>query len=231
MTRNLQFQNKDLKMKTLSYASMLVLMLAAISAKADIVTVTTTGVVEQNQIHSGPLSLVHAGDATTMIFTVDSGNFVNSPNFPTRGYPISPASFGLNFPALSVGLQNPFPLGQTPYFSIRHNDPAVDGFMLTTNYDFQNGVPTDQTGAFGQFVDNYYVTYQHGTLPSLNVLDALGTYNYNGLTVFNWTLDDGPFNAMLIDFTQMTITPEPAGLAVLALGSLMLLRSRRSRRA
>ena len=68
-------------------------------------------------------------------------------------------------------------------------------------------MPISQTGIFGQFNNNYSVTYTGDTLPSLDILDALGTYDFTGLTVFNWTIDDGPFNAMGIIFEQMTIEP------------------------
>jgi hypothetical protein len=65
---------------------------------------------------------------------------------------------------------------------------------------------------------SYYVTYAGDTLSSLNILDALGTYDFTNLTVFNWAVDDGRFNAVGIDFTQMIIIPEPASWGLLALG-------------
>ncbi len=40
---------------------------------------------------------------------------------------------------------------------------------------------------------------------SFDVVDAVGTYDFTQLTVFGWTLDDGPFSPMLILFQQMTI--------------------------
>jgi hypothetical protein len=62
----------------------------------------------------------------------------------------------------------------------------------------------------------------------LDILGALRNYDYTGLTVFNWTLDDGPYNAMGIDFAQMTITPEPGTLVLLSIGCLAVIRRRRS---
>ena len=135
-----------------------------------------------------------------MSFLVDSDVFTNSTSVPTRGYHIDETSFVLTMGSASVGLQSPFPAGQTPYFVIRNDDPAVDGFFTATSVDFPIGVPLSQTGVFGQFINNYSVTYVGTTLSSLNILGALGTYNFTGLTVFNWTIDDGPFNAMGILF-------------------------------
>ena len=172
-----------------------------------LVTVTAIGEVEFNQINAPPLGDVSAGEAVTMTFVVDSDSFVNSGIFPTRGYIIDQATFSLVFDSVSMALQNPFPAADTPYFVIRDNDPAVDGFFVATNVDipFGFGVPLNQTGIFEQFKDSYRVTYTGDTLPSLDILDALGTYDFTGLTVFGWTIDDGPFNAMAIIFSQMTI--------------------------
>ncbi len=203
------------------------LALMTASANAAIVTVQVTGDVDFNQISGQPLSSVTSGSPATLTFQVDSNNYVDSPNFPTRGYVIDQSSLSLTFPQTSLGLQNPFPAGETPYFVLRDNDPAVDGFFMSNNTDFFGGVPINQVGIFGNFINEYHVTYEGDKLASLNILDALGTYDYTGLTVFNWTLDDGPFNAMGINFTQMTITPEPASLSLV---TVALLAARRRQR-
>jgi hypothetical protein len=182
------------------------------------VEVTITGEVEFNQINSGPLAAVNAGETATTSFIIDSSVFDDNPNFPTRGYDIDQGSFSLAFDSVTVGLQAPFPIGQTPYFVIRNDDPAVDGFFLSTILDGPMGVPTDVTGGFGQFIDAFSVTYTGDTLTSLNILDALGTYDFTNLTVFNYTIDDGPFNPLGIVFEQMTIA-EPAGNAVPAVST------------
>lgn len=214
-------------MQSLPRILTIALALLTVSANAAIVTVQVTGEVEFNQISSQPLSSVTSGSPATLTFQVDSNNYVDSPNFPTRGYVIDQSSLSLTFPQTSVGLQNPFPAGETPYFVLRNNDPAVDGFFIANNTDFFSGLPINQSGIFGNFVNEYHVTYDGGTLASLNILDALGTYDYTDLQVFNWSLDDGPFNPMLINFTQMTITPEPASLGLV---TVALLAARRRRR-
>lgn len=193
---------------TLSIAVSLTALAAPASAGIP-VTVTVTGVVEYNQIAAPPLGLAKKDDVATMTFLLDSADFVDSPNFPTRGYRIVQSSFNLTMGAATIGLKSPFPAGQTPYFVLRDNDPAVDGFMLSTNVDFPVGVPLAQNGAFGSFVDNFYVTYGGAALGSLDVLDALGTYGFGGLTVYNWTIDDGPVNPLSILFTQLEIECGP----------------------
>jgi hypothetical protein len=186
-----------------------VLFLAAHAQAGQLVEVTVTGEVEFNQIGDPPLGDVLPGDAATLTFVVDSDDFADSPNFPTRGYAIDPSSFSLTLGSTVIGLADPFPPAETPYFVIRNDDPAVDGFFTSTNIDFPFGVPLDQVGIFTDFLNNTSLTYTVDTLDSLDILDALGTYDFTGLTVFNWTIDDGPFNAMGLVFEQMTISGCP----------------------
>ena len=49
------------------------------------------------------------------------------------------------------------------------------------------------------------MTYGGTTLPSLDILDAVGSYDFTGLTVYNWVIEDGPFEAAFFDFASMTI--------------------------
>jgi hypothetical protein len=198
------------------------LVVCGIPAAAEMVQVTATGVVEFNLVNNGPMSNVNANDATTMTFMVDSDTFTNSGGFPTRGYAIDMASFTLTLGSESFGLQSPFPPGQTPYFVLRNNDPAVDGFFVSTSVDSPIGVPIDEVGQLGQFENNFSVTYQNDPLASLDILDAVGAYDLSGLSVFHWTIDDGPFEPVGLIFSTLTISaeaPVPA-LSPLALSAL-----------
>ena len=167
------------------------------------------GEVEFNQISGGQLGNVNVGESVYLSALIDPSDFVDSPNFPTRGYPLE-NKFGpgllLQFENEIVTLQDPFPANATPFFVIRNNDPAVDGFFLSTNIDNPFGIPLDQTGVFTQFTNDFSVTYLGDTLPSLNIEEAQGDYDFTGLTVFNWTINDGPFNPLGIIFTSMHIT-------------------------
>ncbi len=184
-----------------------VLLAAAVATSAGAVPiqVTVTGEVELNQITDPPLGNVDPLDAARLTFQVDSEVFVDSVNFPTRGYPIEAATFSLLLGTTEVGLQDPFPAGQTPYFVLRDNDPAVDGFFVATDVDFPVGVPLDVTGIFGQFRNMFSVTYEGDVLSSLDVVEAAGTYDFTQLTVFGWTIDDGPFSPLGMVFSQLTI--------------------------
>lgn len=178
----------------------------SLPAAAAVVQVEITGMVEYNQIGSGPLGEVDPGDPATLTFTLDSDDFVNSTRFPTRGYVIDPSSFALVIGPAAVGLQSPFPGGETPFFTIRNDDPAVDGFFVATSTDFPTGVPIDETGIVEQFSCHFSVTYGGDTLDSLDILGAVGSYDFTGLTVFSFTVNDGPFEPMGMIFEQLDIS-------------------------
>lgn len=184
--------------------------------------VTIRGVVDFNQFTVTPLATVLPGEPATITFLLDEDDFVDDPFFPTRGYVIDEDSWSMTFDTVTAGLQDPFPAGTTPYFVVRDNDPAVDGFFLNTNTSgFPTGVPTEYTGQLGQINANVSVTYDGGTLQSLNIADAVGTYDFTGLQVFGFTMDDGFFQgAMGLDYTDLTIEEfaAPCGLTTVTEG-------------
>lgn len=195
------------------------------------VQVTITGEVEFNQVNpaNSRLGNVNTGDDFTLTFVLDPNNFTDSTNFPTRGYALAPGSLTLEIGSETFGLLDP--LGtETPLFVIRNDDPAVDGFFLGSSVDgFNDGVALDEPGGFGAFRYNFSVGYNNDPLPSLDIIDAQGTYDFTGLTSFNTTIDDGPFNPVGMIFEQMTIEviPEPSSLTLLGGAGLVLLRRRR----
>ncbi len=205
-----------------------VLAAGTLAANATPVLVEIRGDVYFNGINEGTLSGVNAGETVTYSFTVDSENFVNG-SFPTRGYAINLDSFALNFSGgTSIGL-NPGFAGPA-YFVLRDNDPAVDGFFLSQGLDYPSGMPLAQAGRFGDFAASFSVAYPQDFLPSLDILDAVGFYDYTGLSVFGMGIDDGPIEGVLgIDFVSMTISvvPAPSAMALLGLGGLVAVRRRR----
>ena len=205
---------------------------AANLQESDLVEVTIGGVAEFNLIDpvNSPLGNIAAGDAVQMSFIVDSDQFVDNPNFPTRGYPIDEATFEFALGAETLLLEDPFPAGRTPWFVIRDNDPAVDGFFVSDSPNFPDGVPTNEMGAFGAFKANFAVSYEGSTLVSLDVLDAVGSYDFNGLQSFDYTLRDGPVDAIGMLFGGMTlrVVPEPTLLGPMWLAvTCLTLASRR----
>lgn len=198
------------------------------SAQAAIVTVTAQGNVIFNGVTAPPLSGVTPGSAAVMTFQVDSNNFVNGAPGDTRGYAIIQPTFSLTFNgSTSVGLVNPFPAGQTPYFTLVDGFPVSDGFFVSTNPFSPGGVPISQTPLNA----NLDLGYVGSTLSSLDILDAVGAYGFDGLTRFSFTLwQTFPENTrMEIDFSSLTIVPAPSSLAVLAAAALIRARPRRSR--
>ena len=180
-------------------------LLSANSQAGDRYLVTMNGEVEFNGIGFGPLGNVNPTDAAQISFEVDSSVFVNSGSFPTRGYEIDQSSWTYTLGALSVGLASPFPAGQTPYFVLRNDDPAVDGFLISRNINVPMEVPLDVQGQLGAFGCTWYVTYGNDPLPSLDIADAVGSYDFTGLTVFNWLIVDGPFEPFGVLFENFTI--------------------------
>lgn len=188
-------------------------------ASAQQFEVRVQGTLEFNLITTGPLASVPVGSPVEMTARVDAAVFTNSPNFPTRGYPLVAGSFALDLGPGVVGLQQPFPAGQTPYFVLRNNDPAVDGFFLSNSFDFPIGVPLNVNGGLGPLRADFSVTYGGATLPSLDIADAVGSYDFTGLSVFNWTLDDGPFQPVGILFATLEIAElTPCGYSTYGVG-------------
>ena len=203
--------------------------LLATAVQAATVTVTATGTVIGNRIADPPLSGVGFGETATMSFTVDSNNFVDGIPGDTRGYVIDESSFSMSFSGgVSVGLENPFPAGDTPYFTLVDGFPVSDGFFVSTSPISPGGVPLDQTPINA----NLDLGYDGATLSSLDILDAVGDYGFAGLTRFGFTLwQVFPDNAVMeMDFVSMSIVPEPGTLVILApLGAFAIRRLRRGR--
>jgi hypothetical protein len=195
-------------MKKLAIA-LTITLLGAAAAQADLVEVRARGTVLFNGITTPPLNAVAAGQLTQMVFTVDSGNFVEGVPGDTRGYVIDQPSFHLMFSGgVNIGLLNPFPAGQTPYFALVDGFPVSDGFFVSTSALSPGGVPLSQT----PIQANLDLGYVGTTLGSLDILAAIGTYGFTGLTRFSFNLwRVVPDNVVMdIDFTDLTlVTPLP----------------------
>ncbi len=208
-------------MRTLAALIMLAF-LAAAPAQAGLVKVEIMGEVEYNQVRA-PASfnrdVVQPGDPVTVTFLVDSAVFVDSTNFPVRGYPVLLDSYMLQFDTMTGPVVEPFasPYPGTPFFVVRNNDPAVDGFYVSTNnvdYPFEYFFVDEPGRLAPYFQQTFEVTYPQERLPSLDIYDAVGVYNFDGLSSYYFTMLDGFADAMGIMYSQMTISRVPTEVAV-----------------
>lgn len=204
---------------------------AASSAMGAIVEVNVVGSVDFNGINFGSFAGIPAGAPASMSFLLDSNNYVDSTLFPTRGYVIDQSSFQLTMGTMTVGMPNPFP-AETPYFVVRDNDPAVDGFFLASTPDagFPNGVPINEGAIIDPLFRAIFNTSYEGTrLSSLDILGAVGTYDFSGLGSFNWGLEDAGIQptGLIFDYWTISVVPAPAGVAIFGLAGMPLLRRRR----
>lgn len=189
------------------------------------VKVSVQGTVEFNFI-GGSMAGVADGSPVEMSFLVDSDTFVDSPNFPTRGYPLDLTSFDMTVDGNPVNIIDPQPFGSTAYFVLRDNDPAVDGVFLSRNIEFPLPVGVTIPGLAPDHELDFLRTFDNDTVfPSLDILDAVGTYGLENLSSYDWSIgvfgNDGAFYAY--ESFTIEVVPEPAALAWLSPLALMLL--------
>jgi hypothetical protein len=190
------------------------------------VNITTTGVVDFNII-GGEMTNVPDGAPVSMSFNVDSNIFINSGSFPTRGYAIDLNSFAMSVGGVNVPIVNPQPNG-TAYFVLRNNDPAVDGFFLSTGPDFPFPLAVTIPGLTPQHELDFSVAYTNGNqITSLDILDAVGTYGTTDLAVYNWAIGRFGNHGAEYAFQQLSISVVPEPCAMSAAGALLLLSRRR----
>jgi hypothetical protein len=190
---------------------MLLAVLFAVPASADEVVVEIQGEVEYNQVNSGLFADVMSGDPVTITFTLDSDNYLDSDTYNTRGYVIDHASFNQTMGSVNIGLLDPYTDGFTPYFVLRDGDPVADGFIFSHGTDWPASLWLNEPGNLDDWFGSHFeVGYEGDVLSSLDILDAIGTYDYTGLTSFYFTVQDAWADAIGLIFTQMTISSSVA---------------------
>ncbi len=202
-------------------------LLIASGAQADIVRVEILGSVDFNVI-GGDHAGIPSGAPVMMAFDLDSDDFVDSGSFPTRGYSIILSSFVMTVGGAGITMDDPQPFGPA-YFVLRDNDPAVDGFLISRNVDFPQPVGVHVNGLTQAHELDFLATYGNTTtLSSLNILDAVGSYDFTGISVFGWGVGRFGNHGAEYIYESMTITrvPAPASLALLGLGGFAIRRRR-----
>ncbi|MBS0195301.1 MAG: hypothetical protein JSR77_00930 [Planctomycetes bacterium] len=180
------------------------------SQAATDVRVIVTGVVEWNQFTSGTFAPVRAGDAATMTIDLDSNDFLDSPYLPgkTRGFRFNPSTFQIQIGSVSVPLRSDM---NPVYFVLRNNDPAVDGVFISQGTDIDVELPLAMTPnnygiAFNRTFAGGSAGHPDPTLNSLNLLDAVGSWGFENLSVYNFTIQRGEFSTPLgIEYRTLTI--------------------------
>ena len=203
------------------------------AARADIVNVAINGTVEFNVIQ-GNQANVPDGAPVLMSFDVDSNVFLDSGSFPTRGYDIILSSFSMTVGGQPIPIVNPQPGGQTAYFVLRNNDPVVDGFFMSTDVDLPFPVAVNIPGLAPVHDLDFSATYSSSsTLSSLDILDAVGTYDLNGISSFGWTIGLFGNPGAIYNYDSMTISvvPAPGALVALTLFAGFVRPARRRRSA
>ena len=202
------------------------LVVAPLAAQAVAVKVQIDGVVDYNVIRGG-LQGIPSGAPTSMSFMLDSNVYVDSGTFPTRGYTIDLSSFTMTVGGVPISMDIPQPGDVDAYFVLRDNDPAIDGMFISlgsTDWPFPLSVHIPDLDPEHEL--NFEYTFADGvTLSSLDILDAVGTYGPPNVSSYLWAL--GRFGNNGAEFSPETITisavPEPASVALMALGALALL--------
>jgi len=185
------------------------LLIAASPALAEIVQIECFGSVEYNQINSGIFGDVNSGDVVYATMTVDSDNWIDSVDYGVRSYPVILESFELTIGSAGpVPLVIPQPEGQTTYFNLRNADPVSDGFFIANDPEFPWVFPSlDEPGNIDPYFNFHWeVGYEGTTLDSRDILDAIGSYDYTGLTSFYTVIGDSWADAMGLEYDHMVIT-------------------------
>jgi hypothetical protein len=201
----------------------------AMPAAAVGVHVEIHGSVDYNVIR-GDLTGIASGAPVVLGFDVDSTDYVSSSNYPTRGYRIDLASFDMNFGGVHIGLDNPQPYADA-YFVLRDNDPAVDGFFMSQgSVDYPLSLSMHVPGLAPEHEFDFSRTFSNSTtLHSLDILDAVGTYGFENMSSYLWTIGrfGNPGAEVVYESISITAVPEPSTLALALLGICALAVMRR----
>lgn len=192
-----------------------VVMAASALASGETVRVVVTGEVESNGFTSGTFAGVPSGAPVTMTIDLDSTNFLDSAAFPgrTRGYRFFASTFSLRIGSVVTTL-TPSAVG---FFVVRNDDPRVDGFFISQGTDLDTMVPLAMTPtnfgiAFSRTFNNPLPPPAlDPTLPSVNILDAVGTWGFENISSYNFTVERNEnITPMILAYETITISVLPS---------------------
>lgn len=215
-------------MKIQSLAFALALSAFTVQAQASLYKVTVLANVDYNVI-GGSMAGVQSGAPVSMSFNVDSNTFLNSTMFPTRGYNVIENSFAMTVDGRPVTFDVPQP--NPAYFVLRNNDPAIDGVFLSFGTDIDVPLNVHIPGLTPTHELSFKHTFANGTtFSSLNIGDAVGTYNLS-TNVSSYLFGIGRFGNFGAEYIPSTMTiesvPEPTTMVLIGAGALAFLRKRK----
>lgn len=191
--------------------TLLALSLGTGLAHADIYRVTVRGVVEFNGFTTGALAGIPAGSPAVTQFDVDSAVFLDSTALPgrVRAYDIIPSTFSFTMGNTRVALRSGF----AARFGIRNNDPRADGFFLTQGLENPTLLPLDigtaQTHGvtFSRTFGSIPPVGNDPTLQSLNIAGAVGFWQMENLSVFDYSVQRNEVVVpVVLDYQSLRIT-------------------------
>lgn len=183
----------------------------ALPATAELVRIECLGTVEYSQVQTGLFADVNSGDEVRATFLVDSDDFIDSVSYGVRSYPVDLGSFELTIGTVGpVALIDPQPNDLVTYFNLRNDDPGADGFFMANNPEWPMSFPSlDVPGQIDPYFNFHWeVGYVGDLLDSRDILEAAGSYDYDGLTSFYTVIGDAWADAIGLEYVQMIITVE-----------------------
>ena len=168
----------------------------ASTASADTVHVEITGSVEFNSISVGPLQGAGGfGTPVTMSFDV------TTPGTPNASFPATAEDYQIVAPSFTLDVGG----------SVLDMSSGSGAFSVMNGIPVSDRTETNASGLPDGLILAQSVGWTSTTFSSSDILDALGSYGFAGLTSFGWTVGAPGLGQMSIEYASMDISLCPIG--------------------
>ncbi len=196
-----------------TYPTLAALTLAAAAGASPDVRVIVTGSVGSNGFTTGTYAGIPSGAPVTMTIDLDSADYLDSPSLPgrTRGYRFSASTFSLTVGTVTRSLRTTPP--SPAYFVVRNDDPRADGFFISQGTDIDTQCPLNMTPnnygiAFSRTFGSIPPVGPDPTLQSVNLLGALGSWGFDNISSYNFTIELNELvTPLILDYATITVSP------------------------